>query len=99
VVRTVTTRESRWTEVDRAEMFALEEFRSSILCPCGCGFKAADTLSMEGVGPSFDATRVVCRARLARLEAEAAVDDPKKPAPVSARARIWTTSMISPKSR
>jgi hypothetical protein len=97
LIRSVTTTEGEWTEVDRAEMFALEEFRSSILCPCGCGFKAADTLSMEGVGPDFTASRVVCRARLARLETEAAIDDPKKPAPVSARARIWTTSMIPKK--
>lgn len=74
-------------------MFALAEFRSSILCPCGCGFKAADTLSMEGVGPDFSASRVVCRARLARLEAAAGVDDPKKAPPVSAGARIWTTVM------
>lgn len=74
-------------------MFALEEFRSAILCPCGCGFLAADTLSMEGVGPDFSSSRVVCRARLARLDAEAAADDPKKPPPVSARARVWTTSM------
>lgn len=87
------TAEGEWTEVDRAEMFALEEFRSAILCPCGCGFLAADTLSMEGVGPDFSSSRVVCRARLARLDAEAAADDPKKPPPTSARARIWTTSM------
>jgi hypothetical protein len=89
----VTTTEGEWTEVDRAEMFALEEFRSAVLCPCGCGFLAADTLSMEGVGPDFAATRVVCRARLARAEAMAAADDPKKPPPVSAQARIWTTVM------
>lgn len=89
----MTTTEGEWTEVDRAEMFALEEFRSAVLCPCGCGFLAADTLSMEGVGPNFSSSRVVCRARLARLEAQAGADDPKKPPPVSAGARIWTTHM------
>ena len=83
-------------------MFALEEFRSSILCPCGCGFKAADTLANEKLGPvpTFDATRLgVCRARVARLEAEAGLDDPKKPRPLTAQARIWTTTMIPPKGR
>lgn len=97
----MTTTEGEWTEVDRAEMFALEEFRSAILCPCGCGFRAVDTLANEKLGPvpSFSATRVVCRARLARLEAEAALDDPKKPIPVSARARVWTTTMTHPKKR
>lgn len=91
----MTTTEGEWTEVDRAEMFALEEFRSAILCPCGCGFLAADTLANEKLGPapSFSASRVVCRARLARLEAQAGVDDPKKAPPVSAGARIWTTHM------
>jgi hypothetical protein len=76
-------------------MFALEEFRSSILCPCGCGFLAADTLGNEKLGTAaqFSASRVVCLARLARLEAEAALDDPKKAPPVSARARVWTTHM------
>lgn len=78
-------------------MFALEEFRSAILCPCGCGFLAADTLSMEGAGPDFSASRVVCRSRLARLDAEAALDDPKKPQPTSARARVWTTTMKPPR--
>lgn len=76
-------------------MFALQEFRAAILCPCGCGFHAADTFANEKLGPvpTFSATRVVCRARLARLEAAAAVDDPKKPPPVSAQARVWTTTM------
>jgi hypothetical protein len=95
ITRSVATTESAWTEVDRAEMFALAEFRSSILCPCGCGFLAADTLANEKLGPvpTFTATRVVCRARAARLEAAAGVDDPKKPPPPSAGARIWTTTM------
>lgn len=93
VTRAVATRAGEWTEVDRAEIFALEEYRNGLLCPCGCGFLAADTLSMEGVGPDFSASRVVCRARLAQAEAASAVDDPKKPPPVSARARVWTTVM------
>lgn len=93
VVRTIMTRESEWTEVDRAEVHALQLYRTSLLCPCGCGFLRKDTLSPEGQGPDFASTRQVCRARLIQLETAASVDDPKKPRPISADARVWTTSM------
>ena len=87
------TREPEWTEVDRAEVFALQLYRTSLLCPCGCGFLRQDTFSPEGKGPDFASTRQVCRARLVQLETAASVDDPNKPLPVSAGARVWTTSM------
>lgn len=95
LIRSVTVGEGEWTELDRAEMFALALFRDGILCPCGCGFMAADTFANEKLGPvpQFSASRIVCRARLARLEAEAALEEQGKSQSVSARARVWTTSM------
>lgn len=96
LIRAVTTRESEWTEQDRAEMFALDLYRYDLLCPCGCGFLAEYTLADEKAGPlpaTFEASRVVCHARLARAQAMANADDPKQPQPVSAQARIWTTYM------
>ena len=92
----MTTRESEWTEQDRAEIFALSYYRSMILCPCGCGFPAEFTLASEKDGPlpaTFDASRVVCWARLARAQAMANADDPDKPPPITAQARVWTTFM------
>ena len=67
LLRSVTTRESEWTELDTAEMFALSEYRQ-MLCPCGCGFLAADSLSHEETGPKFETSRNLCRARLELVE-------------------------------
>lgn len=94
----MTVRDSEWTEVDRAEVLALAAYRGTF-CPCGCGFLRADTMADEKTGPapSFTADRMVCRARLARLETAAAVDDPNKPPPVSAGARVWTVRMHEPR--
>ncbi|MGC5033083.1 hypothetical protein [Micromonospora sp. DT229] len=69
LVRSVTTRESSWTEQDRAEVLALALYRSQ-LCPCGCGQRYADTTSPEDTGPQFVASRKVCRARMTLLEAQ-----------------------------
>ena len=88
----MTTREPEWTDQDQAEVLALALYRSS-LCPCGCGHPAADTRSPEQTGPRFVATRVVCRARLAQLETQRALDDGKPPA-LTAAARIWTVDML-----
>jgi hypothetical protein len=93
IIRTIMTKEPEWTEVDRAEVFALALYRSSLLCPCGCGFLRADTFSREGEGPDFTSARQVCRARLTQLETAASVDNPDKPPPLSAQARVWTTTM------
>ncbi len=62
----MTRREPRWTEQDRAELLALDLFRS-LKCPCGCGLDMADTTSQEDGGPQFVASRVICRARLALI--------------------------------
>lgn len=80
----MTTREPEWTEQDRAEVLALALFRAE-LCPCGCGQRYVDTTSPEETGPQFTASRVVCRARLALLEAQkaAATDD------IIGGARLW----------
>lgn len=87
LVRSVTSRESRWTEQDRAEVLALADYRDG-LCPCGCGHQMAETLSHEEKGPQFIADRVVCRARLQLIEAQIAAEDPDKPNPYAA-ARLW----------
>lgn len=87
----MTIREPEWTEQDRAEVLALALYRAS-LCPCGCGFPLSDTTSHEEDGPQFSATRTVCRARLAQIEAIRATDEGKPPSPTAA-ARLWTTQM------
>jgi hypothetical protein len=83
----VTTREPSWTEQDRAELLALALYRAW-LCPCGCGHLSEDSLSDEATGPSFRATRIVCRARLTLIETQRGVDD-GKPNP-NAAARLWS---------
>lgn len=30
--------EPEWDDTERAWMLALEEYRTTVLCPCGCGF-------------------------------------------------------------
>ncbi len=68
-------------------MLALDLFRA-LKCPCGCGQDMADTTSDEAGGPQFVASRVICRARLALIEAKRGADDPKNPSPY-AGARLW----------
>ncbi|MFF0823066.1 hypothetical protein ACFYUR_22115 [Micromonospora haikouensis] len=85
LVRSVTTREPAWTEQDRAEVIALAYYRRTELCPCGCGHRYADTTSPEETGPQFVASRVVCRARLALLEAQRAAETQD----IVGGARLW----------
>ena len=87
----MTTREPRWTEQDRAEILALAFYRHQ-LCPCGCGHKAADTMSPETTGPTFVASRQVCRARLALIDAQNKATNPDKPSPYIP-ARLWRVDM------
>lgn len=86
LIRSVTVREPEWTDRDQAEILALALYRSR-LCPCGCGYLFADTTSHEETGPAFVASRTVCRARMALLEAQRGADD-GKPNP-NAPARLW----------
>jgi len=81
----VTNREASWTEQDRAELLALDVYRAG-LCPCGCGHQVVDTLSDESGGPRFVADRVICRARMALIEAQRAAEE--NPSPYAA-ARLW----------
>ena len=85
----MTTREPEWTEQDRAEQLALADYRQSLLCPCGCGYLAADTTSRWETGPEFDATHTTCRARAALVEAQKADADRKK----DNSAGFWAISM------
>jgi hypothetical protein len=91
LVRSVTCREPEWTELDRAEVLALAEWRAG-RCPDGCGHAAADTFSDEETGPVFKADRKVCRAQLALIEAKRAAENPDKPNPYAA-ARVWHVEM------
>jgi hypothetical protein len=84
----VTTRDQRWTELDRAELLALDLYRSW-LCECGCGHLRADTTAFEGTGPGFVARQyATCNARLALLEEQKATEE--KRGRELAPARLWT---------
>lgn len=61
LVRSVTTREPEWTELDTAEVLALAEYRAS-LCPLHGG-PLDDCTSHEDTGPQFQASAVRCRAQ------------------------------------
>lgn len=91
LLRSVTIREPRWTEMDRAEMLALGLYRSW-LCPCGCGHLSEDTFSHEAIGPDFSAFRKMCRARRAMKEAQRGLEDGEKPTPES-ESRLWFTEI------
>lgn len=84
----MTIREPEWTDLDRSEVLALALYRAH-LCPCGCGHQFADTTSHEATGPQFRASRVMCRARAAQLEAERALTDGATANP-DAAARLWS---------
>lgn len=60
-MRSVTTRESLYTEQDVAELLALAEHRTA-LCP-SCGGLLAECTSHEATGPRFTASFVRCRRR------------------------------------
>lgn len=57
----MTTREPEWTELDRAELLALAEYRAD-LCPGGCGQSLAESTSHFEVGPEYDSRQTACRA-------------------------------------
>ncbi|MEU4367557.1 hypothetical protein [Micromonospora chersina] len=89
LIRSITHRESEWTEQDRAEVLALRAYRAE-RCPCGCGQKYVDTTSPEETGPHFVVERKVCRARLALVEAQEA----NKRDDAVGRARLWTVRTV-----
>lgn len=54
---------SEWSETDRMLALALHEYED-LLCPCGCGFLAEDTLGdSEGL---YEVDPLVCHAREAQ---------------------------------
>lgn len=69
-------------------MLALIEYRS-LLCPCGCGFLAEDTLSREQTGPQWTVERTLCRARRELVEQQAAFARSKESGDPIAPARLW----------
>jgi hypothetical protein len=85
----VTTRESRWTEQDRAEVLALAAYRAG-LCACGCGLPSAETTAPEQDGPVYAITQATCTARLALLEAQRGAAE--KRGNENAPARVWAIS-------
>jgi hypothetical protein len=77
VVRTITTREPRWTDEDRDEMFALALYRSW-LCPL-CGGPIDECTSNYETGVQYEVRKKRCRAtdeRLAAQETDGKVDRP-----------------------
>lgn len=85
----MTVSEPAWTEQDRAEIIALAVMRAE-RCPCGCGQRWADVTSPEETGPQFVASRVVCRARLALLEARRAHETQD----IVGQARLWQVRKV-----
>ena len=76
--------EPEWDDTERAWMLALEEYRTGVLCPCGCGFpkeisQAPQTEFAVSVPPP---TR--CHIRTALAEAQKGSDD--RPTP---EALLW----------
>jgi len=88
LVRSVTTRESEWTDQDRTEVLALAEYEAS-LCPCGCGHLYEDSTSNWDAGPEFVVTRKTCRARAA-LNVEQRIARDRK---ADVDADLWGTEM------
>ncbi|MGC5019009.1 hypothetical protein [Micromonospora sp. DT47] len=79
LVRSVTVRESEWSDADRAWMAALVGYRAT-LCPCGCGHLADDTLAHEDDGRRWVAPPPArCRARTALAIAQAQHQDSPQP--------------------
>lgn len=57
----MTTREPLYTDQDRAELYALAEYRAG-LCPA-CAGPLEECTSHEATGPKFRASWTLCRRR------------------------------------
>ena len=86
LVRAVTTRESAWTEQDRAEILAYRLWQEG-LCK-GCGHPLAETTTHYELGPEYDAKHFTCRACAALAEGQRARADGKKEQ-ADGQARKW----------
>lgn len=88
LLRSVATSESRWTDMDRAEAFALGMHRDGI-CPL-CGQSLAVCTADEKAGaPEITADYTACRSTLARLERLRALTDNGKKDDPYAPAYLW----------
>jgi hypothetical protein len=92
LVRSVTTREQRYTEQDRAELLALAMYRDG-LCPL-CGKPLRVCTSHEADGPGFAPDYTVCRATLARIERLNGMTDGGKRQLPNSPAYLWTVATI-----
>lgn len=90
LVRSRSQPESEWDQQQQAWALALIQFRAE-RCPCGCGQRWVDTTSHEDGGPEFKASKVVCRARLALLEAQ---DPTAKTKTLLSASRVWTVRKV-----
>lgn len=91
-MRSVSTSEPRWTELDRAELLALAEYRAG-LCPL-CGRPIRVCTSHEETGPAFEADYTACRATLAQLEKRRAIAQGRQKPSENAPAYLWTVKQI-----
>jgi hypothetical protein len=92
LIKSVTTREPRFTEQDRAELLALALYRDG-LCPLCGGPVAVCTSDEESTGIEFEASYVPCRATLERLiKIRGMTDGGKKNLP-NAGSYLWSTKV------
>jgi ferredoxin len=80
LLRSTTTREPEWTDLDRDEMLALAMHRDS-LCPL-CGMPLEVCTSHADTGPEFTVRRRRCRATDERLAAQADSTNTDRPGAV-----------------
>jgi hypothetical protein len=88
LLRSITTREPRFTEQDRSELVALALYRDG-LCPL-CGRPLRVCTAPEDTGPQYDVTWQVCGATRAKLEQQRAVYTPDAKHP-NREAHLWGT--------
>jgi hypothetical protein len=76
LLRSVTVRESDWTEQDQAEILALQIYRDS-LCEC-CGLPKDITQVHERDAPRFRVTHRMCQARRTLIDTQKPYNIPKE---------------------
>ncbi len=93
LVRSVTTVEPRFTDVDRAELIALDIYRAG-LCPL-CGRPVSVCTSQEDApgSPNFQVSQAMCRASREISRVKNALTDGGKERLSDAEARLWGTTI------
>lgn len=92
LVRSTTTREAEWTELDVAEVLALGEYRAG-LCDC-CGMPKSQVWAHERDAPNFVVSKRYCLARRTLIEAELALTDNGKNQQPKHRALRWSVRAV-----